>query len=111
MAPFDTLYKRLTDAVPIKNVTSHFAMERKRLRFVHRAALQLQDTPRGIVVHLNDGQSQSEISGYSERLQDAVARYHNHAISTVEVLHKLIAIARDLRAARCRGEKTGLAPE
>ena len=28
MTVFDRLYKRLTDAVPIKNVTSHFAMER-----------------------------------------------------------------------------------
>lgn len=28
MTAFDRLYKRLTDAVPIKNVTSHFAMER-----------------------------------------------------------------------------------
>ena len=27
MAAFDTLWKRLTDAVPIKNVTSHFEME------------------------------------------------------------------------------------
>lgn len=30
MAAFDRLYKRLTDAVPIKNVTSHFAMERMK---------------------------------------------------------------------------------
>jgi Lrp/AsnC family transcriptional regulator len=30
MASFDLLYKRLTDAVPIKNVTSHFSMERIR---------------------------------------------------------------------------------
>lgn len=30
MAAFDTLYKQLTDAVPIKNVTSHFAMERMK---------------------------------------------------------------------------------
>ena len=28
MGASDALYKRLTDAVPIKNVTSHFAMER-----------------------------------------------------------------------------------
>lgn len=28
MTAFDQLYKRLTDAVPIKNVTSQFAMER-----------------------------------------------------------------------------------
>ena len=30
MTAFDGLYKRLTDAVPIKNVTSHFAMERMK---------------------------------------------------------------------------------
>jgi len=30
MAAFDSLYKRLTDAVPIKNVTSYFAMERMK---------------------------------------------------------------------------------
>ena len=30
MAAFDGLHKRLTDAVPIKNVTSHFAMERMK---------------------------------------------------------------------------------
>lgn len=30
MAGFDRLYKALTDAVPIKNVTSHFAMERMK---------------------------------------------------------------------------------
>ncbi|QRZ14750.1 Lrp/AsnC family transcriptional regulator [Paracoccus methylovorus] len=28
MTAFDLFYKRLTDAVPIKNVTSHFSMER-----------------------------------------------------------------------------------
>ncbi|NGM46329.1 Lrp/AsnC family transcriptional regulator [Rhodobacter sp. SGA-6-6] len=30
MTAYDGLYKRLTDAVPIKNVTSHFAMERMK---------------------------------------------------------------------------------
>lgn len=30
MAAYDALYKRLTDAVSIKNVTSHFAMERMK---------------------------------------------------------------------------------
>lgn len=30
MTAFDRLYKRLTEAVPIKNVTSHFAMERMK---------------------------------------------------------------------------------
>ena len=30
MASYDLLYRRLTDAVPIRNITSHFAMERIR---------------------------------------------------------------------------------
>jgi Lrp/AsnC family transcriptional regulator len=30
MAAYDALYKKLTDTVPIKNVTSHFAMERMK---------------------------------------------------------------------------------
>lgn len=30
MAAFDALYKRITDAIPIKNFTSHFAMERMK---------------------------------------------------------------------------------
>ena len=35
MAAFDQLYKQLTDAVPIKNVTSHFAMERLKFTNVY----------------------------------------------------------------------------
>lgn len=31
MAAYDALYKKLTDTVPIKNVTSHFAMERMKV--------------------------------------------------------------------------------
>lgn len=30
MAAYDLLYRRLTDAIPIRNITSHFAMERLR---------------------------------------------------------------------------------
>lgn len=30
MPAFDSFYKRLTDAVPIRNLTSHFAMERMK---------------------------------------------------------------------------------
>jgi type I restriction enzyme R subunit len=52
-----------------------------------------------------------ETRKFSERLEEAIARYHTNAISTVEVLQELIALARDLRAARNRGEETGLSPE
>ena len=48
---------------------------------------------------------------FSARLQDAIARYHTNAISTVEVIQELIGLAHDLQAARARGEETGLSPE
>lgn len=34
MQAFDAFYKRLTDAVPLKNVTSHFAVERMKAETV-----------------------------------------------------------------------------
>ena len=52
-----------------------------------------------------------ETRKFSERLEEAIARYHTNAVSTVEVLQTLIALAKDLRAARNRGEATGLTPE
>ncbi|MCC5983612.1 MAG: type I restriction endonuclease subunit R [Rhodobacteraceae bacterium] len=52
-----------------------------------------------------------ETRRFSERLEEAIARYHTNAISTVEVLQELIGLAQDLRAARQRGEETGLSPE
>ena len=44
---------------------------------------------------------------FSDRLQEAVARYHTNAISTVEVLQELIQIAKDIKTARQRGEEEG----
>ncbi len=48
---------------------------------------------------------------FSERLEAAIARYHNNALTTVEVLEELIALARDIRMARQRGEESGLSPD
>ncbi|NLH82104.1 MAG: DUF3387 domain-containing protein, partial [Phyllobacteriaceae bacterium] len=48
---------------------------------------------------------------FSERLEQAIARYHGNALSTVEVLQALIDLAKDLRAAHARGEEEGLTPE
>ena len=45
---------------------------------------------------------------FTERLEAAIVRYHSNAVTTVEVLEQLIQIARDIRAARERGEETGL---
>ncbi|MEO1910160.1 MAG: type I restriction enzyme endonuclease domain-containing protein [Paracoccus sp. (in: a-proteobacteria)] len=48
---------------------------------------------------------------FSERLEAAIARYHTNAVSTVEVLQELIAMASDLRAAHARGEDESLSAE
>jgi type I restriction enzyme R subunit len=52
-----------------------------------------------------------QTKAFSERLEDAVARYHSNAISTAEVLQELILLAKDIRAARQRGEEQGLSDE
>lgn len=48
---------------------------------------------------------------FSRRLEEAVARYHAGALSAVEMIQELIALAKDLQAARARGEEQGLTPE
>ena len=48
---------------------------------------------------------------FSDRLVEAIARYHSNAITTVEVLQELIDLARDIRAAHQRGEEEGLTQE
>lgn len=66
---------------------------------------------------INDGiRSRSKANvvqtkAFSERLEEAVARYHANAITTAEVLQELIQLAKDIRAARQRGEESGLSDE
>ena len=48
---------------------------------------------------------------FSERLEAAISRYHANAITTAQVLEELIQLAKDIRAARSRGEETGLTDE
>ncbi len=48
---------------------------------------------------------------FSERLEAAVARYHSNAITTAQVIQELIDLAKDIRAARQRGEEEGLSEE
>ncbi len=53
----------------------------------------------------------TQAKGFTERLEAAIARYHTNAITTAQVLEELIQIAKDIRAARARGEETGLSEE
>ena len=48
---------------------------------------------------------------FSQRLEEAIARYHSNAITTAEVLQELIGLAKDIRAAHRRGEEEGLSQE
>lgn len=52
-----------------------------------------------------------ETRAFTARLEDAIARYHANAITTAEVLQELIQLAKDLRAARERGEAHGMMVE
>jgi type I restriction enzyme R subunit len=59
-------------------------------------------------------QSQRNVTqskAFSERLEAAIARYHTNAITTAQVIEELIQLAKDIRAARARGEETGLTDE
>jgi type I restriction enzyme R subunit len=48
---------------------------------------------------------------FTERLEAAIIRYHANALTTAQVLEELIQLAKDIRAARARGEEKGLTDE
>jgi type I restriction enzyme R subunit len=52
-----------------------------------------------------------ETKSFSRRLEEAVARYHSSAISTIEMIQELIALAKDIKASASRGAEQGLSPE
>jgi len=52
-----------------------------------------------------------ESKRFSERLEGAISRYHMNAVSTVEVINELIALAREIRDAGARGVSEGLTPD
>ncbi|WP_373101041.1 MULTISPECIES: type I restriction endonuclease subunit R [Pasteurellaceae] len=45
---------------------------------------------------------------FEQRLKDAINKYHNQSLSTVQVLDELIKLAKEFEARRARGEKLGL---
>ena len=52
-----------------------------------------------------------ETRAFSDRLEEAITRYHTNALTTAEVMQKLIELAKDIRAAHQRGEDEGLSQE
>jgi type I restriction enzyme R subunit len=53
----------------------------------------------------------TQSKAFSERLEAAISRYHANALTTAQVIEELIQLAKDIRAARARGEETGLTDE
>jgi type I restriction enzyme R subunit len=45
---------------------------------------------------------------FSQRLEESIARYHTNALTTAEMIQKLIELAKDLKAARERGDESGM---
>ena len=62
-------------------------------------------------IHSQSRRNVTQSKGFTERLEAAVIRYHNNAITTAQVLEELIKLAKDIRAARARGEEAGLSDE
>ena len=48
---------------------------------------------------------------FSERLQAALAKYHNRSVETAKVIEELIAMAKDFAEATKKGEELGLSPD
>src|SRR5690606_24817673 len=48
---------------------------------------------------------------FSERLQNAIARYHTNAVTTAQVIQEMIDMAKDLKAAREREQESGMTPD
>ena len=48
---------------------------------------------------------------FAEMLENAIKKYQNRAIETVQVIEELIGLARDIREADKRGDKLGLTPD
>ena len=53
----------------------------------------------------------TQSKAFTKRLEDAIARYHNNAIITAQVIQELINLAKEIRAARQSDEEEGLSPE
>ncbi len=62
-------------------------------------------------VHAHSRTNVTQSKAFTERLDAAIARYHANALTTAQVLEELIQLAKDIRAARERGEEMGLSKE
>lgn len=94
----------------ISILSDEFLMEVEKMEKKNLALEALKKLLNGEIVSRSKN-NLVESRAFSNRLEEAVARYHAGAISAVEMIQELIALAKDMQAARARGEEQGLSPE
>lgn len=94
----------------ISILSDEFLMEIEKMEKKNLALEALKKLLNGEIVSRSKS-NLVESRAFSNRLEDAVARYHAGAISAVEMIQELLAMARDMQAARSRGDELGLSPE
>ncbi len=106
----DILQAAGVESADISVLSDEFLAEVQDMKHKNLAMEALRKLLNGEIksqAHSNVVQSRA----FSERLQQAVNKYHNNAITTAQVIEELIALAKDVKAARERGEEDGLSPE
>lgn len=98
------------EAPDISILSDEFLMEIGKLEKKNLALEALKKLLNGEIISRSKT-NLVESKAFSNRLEDAVARYHAGAISAVEMIQQLIELARDVKAARARGEELGLSQE
>ncbi len=53
----------------------------------------------------------AQTKAFTERLENAMSRYHANALTTAQLIQELIEVAKEIREARKRGEEQGLSPD
>lgn len=94
----------------ISILSDEFLMEIEKMEKKNLALEALKKLLNGEIVSRSKS-NLVESRAFSNRLEDAVARYHAGAISAVEMIQELLAMAKDMQAARSRGGELGLSPE
>lgn len=98
------------DRPDISILSDEFLAEMRDLEKKNLAVEALRKLLNG-QVHSQSKRNVIQARAFSERLEAAITRYHNNAVTTVEVLEELIRLAEDIRSARERGEESGLSDE
>lgn len=94
----------------ISILSDEFLMEVEKMEKKNLALEALKKLLNGEIVSRSKS-NLVESRTFSNRLEDAVARYHAGAISAVEMIQELLAMAKDMQAARSRGDDLGLSQE